>query len=359
LRAQLICTTCGAELPLHHLGRCCFCQGRLEVAGQTWPERLNHAAAAPVARFEALLPFGLLECTPGQIESATPMVASRLGHLIRGTRLELKLETANPAGSSVNRGVLACVARARALGFKRILVADIGLASAAAVCASRMGLACTALLPAASPAAAVLETACRGARIIRVEAPAHELAEAARSGSFNAGAYLVERSDPFWIEGMKTIADEILKDCAPEPPDCIVLPNFWQLEARAVEKGFQEWRPTASGDGVPEAVAPELAQLALGAPTGDQAPARQPITRRDALAAQRLLAEEDGLVLGQVAATTVAAAIKLARVGMLGARRRIVAIVDNPADDLPAPAHAPRGKICTLDELPGALSILI
>jgi threonine synthase len=352
LNARLTCLTCSEEASLRQEERCRSCGGSLQAQGDIWPARIDRDARDPLTRYRAFLPLDATNTSLSLGEGATPQIPARLGRAIRGGRLDLKLETHNPNSSAFDRGAIACVSRARALSFTQVLVTQSEIATSVAAYAARAGLGCIVLLPAASPPDAGNAASFHGARVIRVETTPERLVEVRDECHRATRAYSIERSDPFWIEGCKTLAYEIMEASAPEPAHHIVVPEHWQSEAAALAKGLREWQAAGLGERTPDVLIARLPRSDNGWAVSDQGFPCCGIDRREAVAAQSLLAEEDGLIVDEGQAAVVAAAIKVARSGGLQQPQRVVAVVDGTSGRV----RVEPSESCTLDELPVKLA---
>jgi threonine synthase len=314
--------------------------------------RPDRAAPDLLTRYRAFLPYAAVDPSLSLGEGATPLVRSAsLGPLLRLEHLEFKLETANPTGSWLDRGSVAAIQRARELGRRRVAAIGAGtLARSLAAYAARGGLRYTVLCsgPCAPDAFEALRA--YGARVVEVSAPQAALDRAARGLERRTGLSFVHPEDPFLAEGQKTLGLELAELSPGGPPDVVVLAAETEHERLALAKGFGEWR--AAGLAL---VAPAILRVRTGPCAEDE---RWTIAAetREAEAARRLLAEEEGLLVGSGAA--LAGLVRAVRSGRVARDARIAVILtDRRPGPTAAPDRAGRGPIrSTLRGLPRILS---
>jgi len=309
-------------------------------------------AGVPGAMWQAdpVLPIS----DPGSIvslgEGGTPCVrASRLG-AAQGAAVWLKHEAANPTGSFKDRQVSVGISHARECGQSEFYVVSSGnVAAAAAAYSARAGARCWVITPATAPAAKLAQVQLCGARVVRVSgATAGQLFDLAEAAAGRFGWHPLStaaRSDPFNIVGARTIAGELLAQ-VPEALDWVIAPvggggllgSLWQgfQEAAALRPGMPLprlvgvqpsgcapfVRAVAQGQTAAQALAdpwqqvdtiaggladdiPFDAHVALPAVRESRGTALA-VSDDEIRAAQRLLAESEGLFIEPSAAVSIA-----------------------------------------------------
>lgn len=291
-------------------------------------------------------------------EGNTPLLrAEALGHLI-GCELHLKVEGQNPTGSFKDRGMVLAVAKAIEAGSRIVICASTGNTSAsAAAYAARAGISAAVVVPAGRIARGKLAQAVAyGARIVPLEGNFDEaLAIVRQLAAEHADMTLVNSVNPFRLEGQKTAAFELCDELG-RAPDILALPvgNAGNISAyhlgfrRYLETGVIERLPRLFGfqaEGAaplargleavenPETVAtairigrPASAQLARAA-VADTAGRIDAVSDREILAAQRLLAEREGVFAEPASAAPIAGLLKLSRSGQLPGGLLVVVVL--------------------------------
>ena len=292
--AALACIRCGADYPLaHYADDCPVCRAagtpsNLTVRYATPPGgglRRDDLPRAPASlwRFADFLPHAASEAI-SLGEGGTPLhdvtEALGLGPLL------IKDESRNPTWSFKDRLATAAVSMARPMGARVVVCSSSGNAGAAiAAYAARAGLPCVVLTfrGAAGPMATQMRA--YGAMVL---ACAHKedrwalvSAGVKAFGWYPTTTYFgpAVGSNPFGLEGYKTIAYEIAEQYAWSVPDWCVLPVCYGDALYGMWKGFEELRALGWIARVPRFAAAEVsgslaAALAAGA-------AMPPVRRRN------------------------------------------------------------------------------
>lgn len=285
-------------------------------------------------------------------EGNTPCIPSRLGRLIRGIEILLKLETRNPFGSMLDRGVAACAAWALRSRCHLLVTTDADLAAPLAAYAARAGLRCLALLPTDAPDAALQRARRHGARVLRVAAERVELLSAARELDAARSAYLVERDDAIFLEGLQTLADE-LADVLSASHSLVVMPPAAAAPAAALAQRLRA-RRRARNLPCDELLAAVLDGACGTMEVDSDGVAWHQVDPRDAEAAHQLACAEEGLLLGARSAAALALGLQLGRAAR-GSIRRLVVIVD---DEAPESSQQDTATV-PLQMIPAALNELL
>ncbi len=300
----------------------------------------------PVSRTTRVISLG---------EGDTPLV--RLENIPRdlpeAVELYVKFEGLNPTGSFKDRGMTVAVTKAVEEGARAIICASTGNTSAsAAAYAARAGIACFVLIPEGKIALGKLAQAMvHGAVILQIE------------GNFDAGMQLVKQTagrvpvtivnsiNPYRLQGQKTAAFEIV-DALGAAPDyhCLPVGNagnisaYWMGYSEYHASGVAARRPImvgyqASGAAPfllgrmiddPETIA---TAIRIGHPQSwDKAWDAQKssggwfdkCTDDEILAAQRLLAQREGIYCEPASAISIAGVLRDLRSGRIPKGSRVV-----------------------------------
>jgi threonine synthase len=183
--------------------------------------------ASGIYRWGAALPY-LGGVTLG--EANTPLVAlPRLAQALQLSSLELKNEAGNPTGSHKDRMSALAISRALETEAKRVVLASSGNAGVSAACyAAAAGLPCdVATFQGVAPATEQILRA-TGARVFQFATGMERwkfVQQQVRSpGVYPLTNYVVPAvgSQPFGVEGYRTIAYELHAQCAPMPQHIVV-----------------------------------------------------------------------------------------------------------------------------------------
>jgi threonine synthase len=331
-------------------------------------------------RFAALLP--VRPARPVSLdEGATPLVhLERLGARLGLPKLYAKDESRNPTWSYKDRLCALAVNHAVAIGARVITISSTGNHGAStAAYAARAGLPCVIFTLASVPDTMKVLMQAYGAAV--VECPTSESRWALmRQGVETLGWYPTSGfalppvgSNPWGIEGYKTIAYEIAEDFGWSAPDLVVVPSAYSDGLYGIWKGWRElaelglvkraprmvaaepYGPLANALerrlDVPEAVETTGPSVAFsiasryGTYQGmtalrDSSGAGVRITDEGIFEAQRALGCEEGLFVEPSSATALTAVMQLAARGALDPDTRIVLILTSSGLKDPAASRA-------------------
>jgi threonine synthase len=278
-------------------------------------------------------------------EGETPLIeATRISDRV-GARLFLKFEGMNPTASFKDRGMTVAMSRASATGSRACVCASTGnTAASAAAYAARAGMECFVVVPAGKIALGkAVQVLAHGARIVQIEGNFDAALKLSKRIAGELGdVTLVNSVNPDRIEGQKTAAFEVVEVLG-DPPDAVSLPVGNAGNITSYWKGFCEWRGAGHVGSAPrmlgfqaEGASPLVAghdfespetvasAIRIGSPAskeGALSAARESggliesVTDGEILAAQEMLAREEGVFCEPASAAGVAGLLKLASEG--------------------------------------------
>ncbi len=296
-------------------------------------------------------------------EGGTPLVPAEHLSALTGCEVHLKVEGANPTGSFKDRGMTVAMSRAVEEGAKAVICASTGNTSAsAAAYAVRAGLTCVVAIPTGKIAAGKLAQAVvHGATLLQVQGGFDDCLTVVRGLAERYPVTLVNSVNPVRLQGQKTASFEVV-DALGDAPDLHCLPVGNAGNVSAYWLGYQEYRadglatraprmwgfqaagaaPLVSGVPVPD---PETVATAIrvGNPAswGLAVAAREEsrgcveaVTDEQILAAQRLLAEREGVFVEPASAAGVAGLLQVhARGGLQRGLRVVVTVTGHGLKD--------------------------
>jgi threonine synthase len=373
---ELLCLDCGhRESLLETAFRCPSCGKGLDVA---YDYELAAARVSEVAfaerplnlwRLEELMPIVSRDAADrvGQFSGYTPLIrADRLGAELGLRNLYLKDDSTNrPSLSYKDRVVAMAVARAIELGAAEIGCVSTGnVGTATASLAAKAGLKPFIFYPANLERAKARSCRALGAEVCQLDGNYDEANRACRDLALASGIQFANITlRPFYAEGAKTLAFEVVEQLDWRSPDHIVMPAAGGTLSSRVHKGLNELEilglaqtaqtklhvgqpvgcsPIAAAiiDGSEEITPQEpetLARsLAIGAP-GDGPLVVEAVRSRggsaaaaadgEIIEAMELVASTEGVLTEPAGGTTVAATMKLAEQGVLGAEDTVVVVI--------------------------------
>ncbi len=283
---RLACVRCGADAstaaPWEGCGACAE-RGHpaniLPVYDRA-PGPLPVAEGQPgIFRHRDLLPIPA-DATPVSLhEGNTPLVAApALADEVGVARLWFKDETRNPTWSYKDRLAAVAITEARARGADTVALATTGNhGAAAAAYAAAAGMRCVALTLTSVPQTMKVLMQSYGATVVALDQPTDRwalLRQAVASWGWVPVSGFVDPpigSNPFGVDGYKSIAYEVVEDLG-DVPDAVVVPVAYGDGLVGILRGFEDLRALGLTDRVPRMVAaepfgPYAAALAAGSAT--------------------------------------------------------------------------------------------
>src|SRR5262245_18175304 len=373
---ELVCPDCGHRAPLLDTGfRCPDC-GKgydisydYELARERLGEKGREGRPENIWRYEELLPIGdrrALERV-GEFAGFTPLIrADRLGAELGLGNLYIKDDSTNrPSLSYKDRVVSMAVARALELGCSEIGCVSTGnVGTATASLGAKAGLKPYIFYPANLERAKARGVRALGAEVCQVDGNYDEANRACRELAEATGMQFANITlRPFYAEGAKTLAFEVVEQLGWRSPDHIVMPAAGGTLSSRVHKGLNELEAVGLAEtaatrlhiGQPmgcspiataisensEEIVPQVPEtleqsLAIGAP-GDGPLVVDAVRSRGGsaaaapdgalISAMELLAATEGVLTEPAGGTTLAATMKLAQQGVLDPDETIVVVI--------------------------------
>ncbi len=246
----LKCKECGTTYPLEAKFVCEHCFGPLEVAydfSSIDPEearRKIQAGPQSIWRYWDFLPF---EAQPKSrlATGLSPLVhAPRLGEYLGGLKnVYIKNEASNPTHSFKDRVVSVALAKAQELGYQVIACASTGnLANSVAAHAAAAGLDSYVFIPTDLEEQKILATGVYGTELVGVKGNYDDVNRLCTELSAEKDwAFVNINMRPYYSEGSKTLAYEVVEQLGWKVPDRIVSPIASGSLFTKLHKGFGEW----------------------------------------------------------------------------------------------------------------------
>jgi threonine synthase len=246
----LKCRECGREYPLEATHVCEFDFGPLEVAYDYDRIKKSLTKAAiqsrpnSMWRYRELLPVAG-EPTVGKQVGFTPLVrADRLAKVLGIRELWIKNDTVNyPTLSFKDRVVSVALSRSKELGFETVACASTGnLANSVAANAASAGLKSYVFIPSDLEQGKVVNSLVYGANVIAIKGHYDEVNRlcAEIAGKFG-WAFVNVNMRPYYAEGSKSMAYEIMEQSGWRIPQHTVVPMASGSLLTKIQKGYQEF----------------------------------------------------------------------------------------------------------------------
>jgi len=274
-------------------------------------------------------------------EGNTPLIYSpRLSERIgRGCEVFVKNEGVNPTGSFKDRGMTVAVSKAMERGTNALICASTGNTSASATAyAARAGISCIVILPAGKIATGkLLQAFAYGAKIVAIDGNFDDALRIVRELGETDDFTIVNSINPDRIAGQKTAAFEIIDELG-DAPDFHLLPVGNAGNITAYWAGYREYLAHERSTRLPSMIGfqaigaapifydriidkPETiaSAIRIGNPASWQQASAAIVESRgaidvvsdeDILAAQRWLAQHEGIFVEPASAASIAGLFK-------------------------------------------------
>jgi len=373
---ELTCRDCGYRTPLLDKAfKCPACGEGLDVdydydlAKERIAERSTEERPWNIWRFEELLPILNLKAQQrvAQFAGKTPLIhAERLGAELGLSNLYIKDDSTNrPSLSYKDRVVGMAIARLLELGKDEVGCVSTGnVGTAVAALAAQAGATPYIFYPGNMEKGKAKACRAMGAQVIQLDANYDGANRACRELALATGMEFANITlRPFYAEGAKTMAFEVVEEMGWQPPDHFVIPAAGGTLSSRVHKGLVELEKVglaetagskiniaqasgcspistaiSAGGGEIEPQTPETAahSIAIGAP-GDGALVVDAVVGRGGAGATAtdeeifnaidLLGETEGILTEPAGGTTIACTARLAQEGKIGRDETVVAVI--------------------------------
>jgi threonine synthase len=261
---SLRCRECGSEYPLEPINVCEYCFGLLEVeydydvlSELVTPERIAQGPSS-LWRYYDMLPIEspVKECVDLGAGFTPLTKAERLGERLGLSKLYIKNDTLNPTWSFKDRVVTVAVTKAKEFGFDVVACASTGnLANSLAAHAAKAGMRCFVFIPSDIELNKVVGSLIYNPQLVAVEGNFDEVNRlCVEVASHYRWAFVNINIRPYYSEGSKTIAFEVLEQLGWRAPDHIVAPVASGSLLTKVWKGIKECHRIGLIDSIPTKV---------------------------------------------------------------------------------------------------------
>lgn len=244
---EYICKTCNRKYDDSFGGWRCSCGGSLWLNREVeFNRKYIHQDDFTQWRYDKAYPIkkGNLLATFG--EGMTPLVKEKWDKF----DIYVKNEAIMPTGSFKDRGVSMMINYLALKGVSKITEDSSGNAGASvAEYAAKAGMDCSIYVPEGTSEGKVSQVISSGAKIHQIPGPREATAQAAQSAI--DGVYASHNWNPYFIEGVKSIAYEIWEQLNFSVPDNVVVPSGNGSLPLAFEQGFKELLANGEVDRIP------------------------------------------------------------------------------------------------------------
>jgi threonine synthase len=232
---HLECSKCGEEHDANQIQTVCkkcgkplFARYDLEKTQETISKRELVGRISSMWRYSEILPVMKKENIVTLGEGWTPLTPTpRLAENLGIRDLLVKDEGIIPTGSFKARGLSAAISKAKELGIKRVALPSAGNAAGAiAAYGARAGLEVYVFMPEDAPKVNAVESDVVGAKVVFVKGLISDAGKLVNDGAIEMGWFNVATlSEPYRVEGKKTMGLEIAEQLDWKLPDVIFYPT--------------------------------------------------------------------------------------------------------------------------------------
>ena len=387
---RLECLFCGKKYPLNVFKVFCpECREPMLVSSP--PRHRSFALDRPLSleKYQDFLPLAHIDRTLSLGEGGTPLLA--LGRIRRKHYLPpvfAKNEAVNPTHSFKDRGTAVAIQKAKALGITRVGTVSTGnMAGSTAAYGAKAGLKTVVLLKEDTPSDKIRAAGAYGPILLKVKGDYGALFSRSLEIGQKRGIYFMNSIDPLRIEGYKVTGYEIFHELGGRIPRFLFVPVSSGGHLLGLMKAFLDLKKQGYATDMPVCVgvqAKGCSPLANAFASGKARCSRFPrpktiahaitnpsppggtillklvrenrglimaVTDPEILAAQRELAELEGIFADPASATALAALIRLSRSQRLSLRDESVLVITGSglksmetAERLAVEVHRSRGS---------------
>jgi threonine synthase len=369
--AGLRCRECGRDYPVEPIHVCEFCFGPLEVVYDYEEIRRNvsrekiEKGPKSLWRYIDLLPVDSPKV--GLSAGFTPLKrAHKLGEVLGLKNLYIKDDSVNhPTLSFKDRVVSVAISKAIEFGFDTAACASTGnLANSVASHCAQAGLNCYVFIPANLETQKILGSLVFNPTVVAVEGTYDDVNRLCSEIANDLGwAFVNINIRPFYAEGSKTLAFEVVEQLGWRAPDAVVVPAASGSLYTKIWKGLKELKEVGLIDSVntrmygaqaegcspiaqawkegrdfvkpvkPDTIAKSIA---IGNPadgiyalqtTRESGGSWETATDEEIVEGIKLLAETEGIFTETAGGTTVAVLKKLVEKGLIDPEETVVAYI--------------------------------
>lgn len=363
---RLECLFCRKRHPLDVFQIFCpVCREPMVISSTPRRRAVSPDRVLSIEKYQSFLPLARVDRNLSLGEGETPLVPlERIRQKYWLPPVFAKNEILNPTQSFKDRGTVVAVQKAAALGIQKIGTVSTGnMAGSTAAYGARAGLKTIVLLKEDTPRDKVRAAGIHGPLLVKVKGDYGRLFAASYEIGKRRDIYFMNSVDPLRIEGYKVIGYEIFQQLGQRVPRYLFVPVSSGGHLIGLMRAFLDLRDEGLAKEIPVIVGvqakgcsplgrafiqgkerysrifqPDTVAHAISnpAPPGGNLTLKliressgliMAVTDREILAAQRELAELEGIFADPASATVLAALIKLVKKKRLNMREEVVLVV--------------------------------
>lgn len=248
---HFVCSICKADYAIETRDYRCRCGGPFQLAWtpRPFPIFSLHERGPSIWRYRESLPIEKESSIVSLGEGSTPLISFRHP---RCPSIEAKLDYLCPTGSYKDRGTTVLISMLKVIGMKKCIADSSGNAGASmAAYTARAGIGCRIFCPAYTSEGKLVQIKAYGAELARIPGTRAETAAAVQQEAREV-YYSSHNWNPFFIEGVKTVAFEISEQLGWKVPDAVICPVGYGGIYLGLYRGFSELLNQGAVDRLPK-----------------------------------------------------------------------------------------------------------
>lgn len=265
---HLLCTACGATFDQNDPRWRCDCGGLLDLVFQPAfdPRKVETSPVHGLWRYRSAIPIRSDDNILTLGEGYTPL----LPVVYPEGQLLVKQDQLFPSGSYKDRGATVMMSKVREMGVTQVVEDSSGNAGCAVAAYSALGgILCDIYVPASTSAGKLAQIQMYGARLHPITGTRQDTTDAVMSAAEET-YYASHVWNPYFFQGTKTSAYEIVEQLGWKAPDTVIVPAGHGTLLLGSAIGFHELAQLGIIDRIPRLVAVQPAHCAPLAAAFDQ-----------------------------------------------------------------------------------------
>ena len=236
---SFLCSACGREYPIETLEFRCRCGGSFKLNWTSRPIPISslRQRGTSIWRYREALPISEDRNIISLGEGFTPLIPFVYRDF---EKMFLKLDYLCPTGSFKDRGSSVLISKLKELGISTCVEDSSGNAGASiAAYTARAGIQCRIYCPADTSEGKLVQIKAYGAELAKIPGSRAETAAVVQEEARKC-YYASHNWNPFFGEGVKTLAFEICEQLGWKVPGAIICPTGYGSINLGLYKGFKE-----------------------------------------------------------------------------------------------------------------------
>ncbi len=248
---NLICRDCNKEFSLNEKIWRCECGGLLDIEFESsFPLDKIQKRPLNIWRYREAIPIQFDENIVSFNEGFTPIVPIEFNH----KKVLIKLDYLFPTGSFKDRGASVLISKVKELGIKKVVEDSSGNAGCAiSAYSAKGGIECEVFCPFNTSSGKLAQIQTYGAKLQKIQGTREDTAFSAIKRAKNI-YYASHYWNPYFIQGTKTFAFEVVEQLGWKSPDAVIIPVGSGSLLLGMYLGFKELLTSGVVEKIPKLI---------------------------------------------------------------------------------------------------------